>query len=105
MTKVRKASEAESRAYLRRRQIDYKLTFGNPAGSEVLVDLASFCRANESTFDADPRKAAMLDGRREVWLRIQQHLGLTNEQVFNLFSGIPPQLTEDTNDAYRDDSD
>lgn len=47
----------------------------------VLADLRKFCRADESCFDADPRKHAILEGRREVWLRIQQHLRLTERDI------------------------
>ncbi len=57
--------------------------------AEVLIDLAEFCRANESTFDADPRTHALLEGRREVWLRIQQVLHLTPAQLMDLFQGKP----------------
>lgn len=38
----------------------------------VLTDLASFCRAHDTTFHTDERTHAMLEGRREVFLRIQQ---------------------------------
>jgi hypothetical protein len=55
----------------------------------VLKDLARFCRAHESTFDADPRVQANLDGRREVWLRLAHHLQLTPEQLWELYSGRP----------------
>lgn len=51
---------------------------------EVLKDLAKFCRAHESTFNADPRLHAMLEGRREVWLKIQEMLNLTIEEVYDL---------------------
>ncbi len=50
----------------------------------VLVDLAKFCRAHEPTFNKDPRIHALLEGRRDVWLRIQEHLQLDDEQIFNL---------------------
>lgn len=75
--------------FLRRRRRSYLLTFGpkNPAAQEVLVDLAKFCRANQSTFHGDPRIHAVLEGRREVWLRITQHLNLTSEQLFALYGG------------------
>lgn len=75
--------------FLKRRRLAYNLTFrrDNYAGQEVLSDLAKFCRANESTFHPDPRIAAMLDGRREVWLRITNHLNLSSEQLFALYNG------------------
>lgn len=61
--------------------------FGGPSGQMVLADLAKFCRADASCYDADPRMHAVLEGRREVWLRIQQHLRLTPEELFQLYSG------------------
>lgn len=73
--------------FLRRRKQNYQLAFKSPAGQEVLIDLAKFCRANKTTFDPDPRVHAALEGRREVWLRITQHLGFSAEQLFELYSG------------------
>jgi hypothetical protein len=52
----------------------------------VLKDLAQFCRAHESTFHADPRIAANLDGRRETWLYIQKYLNLDVEEIYRLHS-------------------
>ena len=60
----------------------------DPSGAKtdaVLDDLAKFCRANESTFHPDERTHVLLEGRREVWLRIKNHLDLTNEDLFKLF--------------------
>jgi hypothetical protein len=78
-------------AFVFDRQQSYKLTFqiNQPANVAVLKDLATFCRAHESTFHPDARIAGNLDGRREVWLRIQQHLGMTTEQLSELYHGNP----------------
>ena len=65
----------------------YRIVFGGPAGNMVLQDLAKFCRGAESCFDADPRKHAVLEGRREVWLRISDHLHLTQDQLYGLYAG------------------
>jgi len=73
-----------ARRFLSRRRFAYQATFTSPTGEEVLADLARFCRATQSTFHTDPRVAAMLDGRREVFLRIQQHLRLTDDQLWKL---------------------
>lgn len=51
----------------------------------VLRDLAKFCRANETCFHTDQRLHAVLEGRREVWLRIQQHLKLSPDQLAELY--------------------
>lgn len=50
----------------------------------VLKDLAKFCRAHQSTFHPDPRMHAVLEGRREVWLRIEELLQLSVEQIYEL---------------------
>lgn len=42
----------------------------------VLDDLGRFCRAHRSTGHSNPHVAARLDGRREVWLRIQNFVNL-----------------------------
>jgi hypothetical protein len=47
----------------------------NPASERVLADLATFCRAFKTTHViADPTGSAQLEGRRQVWLRIQEHI-------------------------------
>lgn len=53
-------------------------------GAAMLADLSEFCRANESTFNADPRIHALLEGRREVWLRIINFLSIDSETVSSL---------------------
>jgi hypothetical protein len=75
----------------------YRKTFGSPAGNEVLMDLTKFCRATRSCFDDDARIHAVLEGRREVFLRIQEHLNLTPEQLQALYDrrNILTESTED----------
>lgn len=78
-------------SFIDQRKRAYQLTFqlNQPANVAVLDDLIRFCRVNESTFHPDARIAANLDGRREVFLRIQNHLGLTTEQLLSLYAGDP----------------
>lgn len=57
----------------------------------VLRDLAKFCRAHESTAHPDPRMAARLDGRREVFLRIAQHMHLDDDTLWRLYGGPTPK--------------
>lgn len=73
--------------FLLKRRSAYRAVFdiAAPRTETVLRDLAKFCRAHTSTAHADPHMAARLDGRREVWLRIQSHLQLTDEQLWQLF--------------------
>jgi hypothetical protein len=62
------------------------LVFNGVSGDAVLKDLAVFCRANESCFHPDPRVHAVMEGRREVFLRIQEHLKLTDEQLLLIYT-------------------
>lgn len=73
---------------LKDRQTAYKLVFGSPAGLEVLRDLFEFCRANSSTFNESSRVSDALVGRREVWLRITEHMGLSFDELLNLYTGV-----------------
>lgn len=81
----------KARDFLRGRQLAYKRTFKDldaprSDAAAVLADLAKFCRAHDSTFHPDPHVRAQLDGRREVWLRIQSHLQLTDDELWELHS-------------------
>lgn len=72
--------------FLSRRRTAYAKTFTGPYADEVLRDLAKFCRAHESTFNADPRVHAVLEGRREVWLRIIEQLQLTDDELYQRYA-------------------
>lgn len=73
------------RVLLSRKQA-YERTFDSKNADSMIVmkDLARFCRADKSTFHEDPRVAANLDGRREVWLRIQQYLNLSSDELWEI---------------------
>lgn len=75
------------REFLNHRRNAYRrlLNLDNRDVQFVLEDLAKFCRAHESTFHPDERTHALLEGRREVFNRIQQHLNLTEEELWSLF--------------------
>jgi hypothetical protein len=79
-----------ARQYLASRRTAYIRTFLAPGATLVLKDLSKFCRANESTFHTDPRAHAVAEGRREVWLRIQRHLQLTDDQLWDIYGGKSP---------------
>ena len=70
------------------RKQSYQQTFNpeNRFNVAVLEDLAKFCRADRSTFHPDPRVHAVLEGRRETYLRIMQHLSLSTEDLAKLFT-------------------
>jgi hypothetical protein len=74
--------------FLSGRKRSYQLAFGSPAGQKVLMDLAVFCRANENAaVPGDDHRTWMAIGRREVWLRIQQHMNLNSDELYALFAG------------------
>ncbi len=70
------------------RQRAYALVFDNEMGRQVLEDLCKFCRGKESTFNADPRVHAVLEGRREVWLRLRDHLDMPPEDFIKKYLNI-----------------
>jgi hypothetical protein len=86
------ASNSEREALIGR-QDAYKRLFKGPIAAKVLADLAWFCRAEQSTFHADPRAHALLEGRREVWLRIQEHLNLDTDDLLRR-RALPPIAAE-----------
>ena len=73
----------------------YKQTFRGVYAATVLRDLEKFCRGTETCFHPDARMHAVLEGRREVWLRIQKHLQLTPEQIFSLRLGETQTMESD----------
>lgn len=78
---------ARQRDYLTRRAQAYRAAFEGPGGKLVLADLARFCRATQSTFHPDQRMSDVLVGRQEVWLRLQEHLQLTDDELWELRKG------------------
>lgn len=73
----------------------YRATFNNPMGEQVLADLAKFCRAHESTFNIDARVHAAMEGRREVYLRLRDHLDMTDEELIQRYVGNIPSPTQE----------
>lgn len=71
------------------RQRAYLLAFNREeaAGAAVLADLAIFCRADETcVVPGDRDRTYVLEGRREVYLRIQDHLRLTTEALVQKYT-------------------
>jgi phage-related baseplate assembly protein len=65
----------------------YLLAFGTDAGKAVLDDLAIFCRARETcVIPGDRDRTYVLEGRRETYLRIRDHLDLTPEQLVERYT-------------------
>jgi hypothetical protein len=65
----------------------YQAVFLGPDGTphahaeEVIADLRRFCRIDQSTFDADARIHALLEGRREVAQRILTFLQIDRAEI------------------------
>src|SRR5258707_848295 len=84
---------------------NYQFCFGSPAGRQVLADLAKFCRANQTCVvtpgGVDPKvpidveRTLVLEGRREVWLHVQQYLNLTAEELHNIYNPYINKQDED----------
>ncbi len=65
----------------------YQLTFGTPAGKAVINDLVPFCRGKETcVVPGDRDKTYVLEGRREVLLRIQDYLELSAEELVRRYT-------------------
>lgn len=75
----------------------YQLTFSGPGAALVLEDLARFCRADRSAFHLDARLHALLEGRRETYLRIKEWLDLTPEELLARKAADITVITETPN--------
>ncbi len=75
---------------LRQLKAAYQVALSNEHGGLVRRDLARFCRADASCFDADPRVHAAFEGRREVWLRINDFT-LSPEELANFVPRAPEE--------------
>lgn len=51
------------------------------SAEKMLADLDRFCRGNKSTFSPDARVHALLEGRREVLLRILNFIGVPSDEI------------------------
>lgn len=83
MSEVDEARRAQQDRLIERAR-EYRRTFGGDSqpAQRVLDDLRVFCHASSTTFEIeDPggRTSAMLEGRRQVWLRIQGYLNFEKE--------------------------
>lgn len=64
------------------RSRSYKQTFNGEDAEKVLADLERFCHANSTTHvEGDSHGTAQLEGRRQVWLRIQGYRNLSDSQI------------------------
>lgn len=83
---IRELVEKMKNFLIRRKQAYEHVFLSESIYTEIVLrDLAKFCRAHDSTFHKDDRASALLEGRREVWLRISQHLNLSDEALWDLY--------------------
>ncbi len=76
----------------------FREVFNSPAGTfYVLPALADFCGAAEhAPKDGDLFKQGRAAGRRDVWLYLQEHLNMTEEELYGMLKGQPilkPRMT------------
>lgn len=74
------------RRYIETRRRAYKAVFtgkGEHGDIEfVMRDLAAFCRAYEPTFNMNPKVQDLLEGRREVFMRIMSFMHLSHDTLY-----------------------
>jgi hypothetical protein len=97
--------ESIRRAVFKRRQA-YRGVFApggllSPAAEIVMEDLRKFCRATTSTVVINPttgmvdeRATFVAEGRREVWLRITQHLNISDADLYRIMERDQEQQIE-----------
>jgi hypothetical protein len=77
----------EARKFFENKQTDFRVAFNSDAGKRVLADLAPFCRAHETCFIPGAQdKSLVLEGRREVWLRIRDFLDRTPGELIAIYT-------------------
>jgi len=80
------ATSDKTRSTFGERRYAYRTTFKGPLAETVLQDLAIFCRAHASTFNDSQQVMLVLEGRRQVWLRIAEQLHLTEAEAWSRFA-------------------
>jgi len=77
----------EALKYFTDKKAAYQHVFNTPQGNTVLGDMGAFCRARETcAVPGDRDRTWLLEGRREVWLRIQDFLEHTPEDLVKMFT-------------------
>ena len=77
---------------LRQRKAAYQQVFNTPIGAQVLLDLIPFMHAKRTTNVLGEKHMIWIyEGRRQVWLRIEDHLTRTPEELFKLYRPDPNQ--------------
>lgn len=61
----------------------YKSLFLTPRGKKVLLDLAKFCKYDDTVFDKDALSMARNEGRRQVFLYILNQINYDVEALMS----------------------
>ncbi len=69
-------------------QAAFKKSFSGPLGKLTLAWIADTCGATASTADDNPTTMAVAEGRRQVWLAIQDVLTMTEGDIRDLQSQV-----------------
>ena len=85
MSREQLVREEKEKLFARKRAYLNVFDESNQFLVDVLQDLARFCREKESTFHADPRIHALLEGRREVMQRIKDHLEMESDDLWRKY--------------------
>lgn len=86
---IAQANEAVVNA-LKQRQLSYRRLLAGSASPDdvkiVLEDLERFCRGNSTTYDENARTHALLTGRQEVWMRMQDCVRLDPDEYVRRYT-------------------
>ena len=78
--------------FLHARKAAYQRAFKGASREALLHDLSRFCRAHHScVVPGDRDRTLLLEGRREVWLRIQEHITLSIVELAELYGAVQLQ--------------
>lgn len=98
---MRVAKKSELRQFYHERAIAYGRTFDDksPYVVTILEDLAKFCCVHQTTYSKDigAREMFILEGRRQVWLRLQEFMKLNADQLLEKYArpvNVDPQPKE-----------
>lgn len=66
----------------------YQSVFNNSPGKEVLEDLAKYCRVYKKNYEMGMSQLdlAYVAGMKDVYLRIQNHLNISDDDVWQLLN-------------------
>lgn len=65
-----------------------KKAFGGPMGKLALAWIADTCGATETTADDNANRMMIAEGRRQVWLAIQDVLSMSESDIRDLQSEV-----------------